>query len=108
VENMASGCCKNKKANKELGKTAEFLKVIAEENRLKILCLLQKQEMCVCEIQEYFALSQNLISHHLKILRDFGLVNFKKEGTKVIYSLNSKTLKEYYSLLSHYIQQKSK
>ena len=103
---MASKCCKNQKTNQELGKTAEFLKVIAEENRLKILCLLQKQNLCVCEIQKYFDLPQNLISHHLKVLKDFGLVESKKEGTKIIYSINSRTLKHYYSLLSHYLNNK--
>jgi len=100
---MTAECCQNKKANEELGYTAEFLKVIAEENRLKILCLLQKQEMCVCEIQEYFDLPQNLISHHLKVLKDMELVNSRKEGTKVMYSIDKKTLEKYHSLLSHYI-----
>lgn len=103
---MATNHCQNKKGNQELGETAEFLKVIAEKNRLKILCLLQKQDRCVCEMQEYFDLPQNLISHHLKVLRDFGLVSSQKEGTKIIYSINSQTLKHYYSLLSHYLNNK--
>lgn len=100
---MNFDCCKTKKAKKDLNETAEFLKVIAEGNRLKILCILQKQEMCVCDIWQYLDLQQNLVSHHLKVLKDFGLVKSRKEGTKVIYLLNSDNTKKYISLLSNFI-----
>jgi len=100
---MNFDCCKIKKLKNSLEQTAEFLKVIAEPNRLKILCILRKQEMCVCDIWQYLDLPQNLVSHHLKILKDFKLVKFRKEGTKVIYSINPQTMSKYYSLLSHYI-----
>lgn len=36
----------------------------------------------------YLGLSQNLVSHHLKVLKDFGLVSARKQGTKVLYSIN--------------------
>ncbi|MGQ9848187.1 MAG: ArsR/SmtB family transcription factor [Bacteroidales bacterium] len=71
----------------------EFLKVISEENRLKILCLLKNSEKCVWDIWQYLGLVQNLVSHHLKVLKDFGLVSSKQEGLKVIYSLNKKVEK---------------
>jgi len=96
-------CCKVKPKNKELKKIVNFLKIIAEENRLKILCMLQKQEMCVCEIWQFLNLSQNLTSHHLKILKDYRLVNSRKEGLKVIYSINKPNLKKYHNHLSHFI-----
>ena len=100
---MKLDCCKNKKARDELKQVVNFLKAISEENRLKILCLLQKQELCVCEIWQILDLPQNLVSHHLKVLKDFGLVKYRKEGVKIIYSLNSKNTKKYISLLSHFI-----
>lgn len=96
-------CCNTKNSAQELDQTAEFLKVIAEPNRLKVLCALTKQEMCVCDIWREFNLPQNLASHHLKVLKDFDLIKSRKEGTKVIYSANSKTIKKYHSLLSHYL-----
>ncbi len=99
---MKFDCCKNKKLKSDVKKTAEFLKIIAEENRLKILCILKKQEMCVCDIWQSLDLPQNLVSHHLKILKDYNLVESKKESTKMIYSINSKTINQYYSLL-HYL-----
>ncbi|MDZ7798686.1 MAG: metalloregulator ArsR/SmtB family transcription factor [Patescibacteria group bacterium] len=100
---MNYNCCETKKSKNNLDQTAEFLKIIAEPNRLKILCILQKQEMCVCDIWQHLNLPQNLASHHLKVLKDFKLVKSRKESTKVIYSVNSQTIRKYYSLLSHYI-----
>ncbi len=100
---MKLNCCKNKKARDELKQVVDFLKAISEENRLKILCVLQKRELCVCEIWQILDLPQNLVSHHLKVLRDFDLVECRKEGVKIIYSLNSKNTKKYVSLLSRFI-----
>jgi len=80
---MNFNCCKTKKSKSNLNRVMDFLKVISEENRLKILCILRKQEKCVCEIWQFLDLPQNLISHHLKVLKDSGLIDSRKEGTKV-------------------------
>jgi len=101
---MKLKCGKNKKTNGELKKAVDFLKVISEENRLLILCLLKKGEMCVCEIWQHLDLPQNLVSHHLKVLKDFGLVKSHRESTKIIYSLNQKNSKKFISLLFHFIK----
>jgi len=82
----------------------DFLRVISEENRLKILCILQNQEKCVCDIWQCLKLPQNLVSHHLKVLKDFGLVKSRRESTKIIYFLNQKNIKKFISLLSHFIK----
>jgi ArsR family transcriptional regulator, arsenate/arsenite/antimonite-responsive transcriptional repressor len=96
-------CCNKEKSKKELRALVDFLKAISEENRLKILCILQKESLCVCEIWRLLELPQNLVSHHLKILKDFGLVDSRKKGTKVFYSLNKTNSKKYIGLLSRYI-----
>jgi len=101
---MKFSCCKTKKSQTKLKGVIDFLKIISEENRLKILCILQKQEKCVCEIWQFLNLSQNLISHHLRVLKDFGLIGSRKEGTKVFYFLNQKNIKKFISLLSHFIK----
>lgn len=100
---MNFDCCKTKKSKNSLNQTADFLKVVAEPNRLKILCVLRKQEKCVCEIRQFLDLPQNLVSHHLKVLKNFGLIGSRKEGTKVFYFLNKKNIKKLTSLMSHYI-----
>jgi ArsR family transcriptional regulator len=95
--------CKTKKSKSDLGQTVDFLKIISEENRLLILCLLKKGEMCVCEIWQHLNLPQNLVSHHLKVLKDFGLIKSRRESTKIIYSLDQKNIKKFISLMSHFI-----
>ena len=86
-------CCSDQKCCDQLNRVIEFLKIIAEENRLRILCILSKYgEKCVCEIREYLDLPQNLTSHHLKVLKDFGLLKSRKEGLNVFYSINPESM----------------
>jgi ArsR family transcriptional regulator len=99
---MAVKSCLNKKPSVELSQTIEFLKIISEENRLKILSLLTKNEQCVCDIWQCLGLAQNLTSHHLQVLKKFGLVTSKKTGLKVIYSINHKVAQKYLTLLKRY------
>jgi len=88
---MKPDCCKNKSAGK-IRQVVEFLKTISEENRLKILCLLEEDEKCVCEIWQYLKLPQNLVSHHLKVLKDFDLISSRKERVKIFYKIKEAVL----------------
>lgn len=97
---MKPKCCKNKQSTNELFEAVEFLKIVAEENRLKILCILRNGEKCVCDMWQYLNLPQNLVSHHLKVLRDLGLIFSEKRGLKVFYKLNKKVVKKYLKLLN--------
>lgn len=69
---------------------AILLKLISDNSRLQILCILQKDEHCVCELIEKTKLSQSLISHHLKDLKNYGLVSDRKQGKWSYYSLTPK------------------
>ena len=71
-------CCQKQTAN-EIKQAAELLRIIAEPNRLKILCVLKNSEECVCDIQKHIGLAQNLTSHHLKVLKQAGLIKAQKE-----------------------------
>ena len=82
----------------------EFLRVVSDENRLKILCILRKGEKCVCEIWQYLEIPQNLTSHHLKILREFNLILSRRDGLKVFYSINKKVVKKYNGLLNRFFE----
>jgi len=75
-------------------KIAEFYKALGDETRLKIIQMLSGHEMCVCEIIDKLDMSQPAISHHLKILRQAGLVNDSREGKWIYYSLNSNIFRE--------------
>lgn len=91
-------CCK--KGNSKVVLLADFLRIISEENRLKIICFLQSGEQCVCKIWQFLELPQNLTSHHLKVLREFNLLNSRKEGLNVYYSINGEELNVYKALLN--------
>ncbi len=66
---------------------ARLLKALADPTRLRILSLLNRYEgeVCVFEIVESFTLEQPTISHHLRILRDAGLVDCRKRGLWAYY-----------------------
>jgi ArsR family transcriptional regulator len=67
-----------------------LLKLISDNSRLQLLCILQNGEHCVCQLMEQANLSQSLISHHLKDLKDAGLVVDRKDSRWVYYSLTPK------------------
>ena len=57
------------------------LKALADETRLRIFTLLTRQELCVCEIEDMLNLSQSLVSNHLAVLRQAGLVRARRDET---------------------------
>ena len=82
-----------------------ILKALADENRIRILHLLdKKKDLCVCEIREIIGLSQPTISSHLKLLENSGLVNYSKDGKWVNYrmgtDMNVRIKKILYSIFS--------
>jgi len=64
---------------------ARLLKALAHPTRLQILEILKDGEKCVCEILPALGLEQSNVSQHLAILRQQGILDFRKEGLKVIY-----------------------
>lgn len=97
-------CCQNlSQSRKDLDKVLDFLKLINEPNRLKILCLLRKGEQCVCDIWKELGIRQNLTSHHLKAMREFGLIVSKQEGRNIIYSTNKRAVIKYALLLNNFL-----
>jgi ArsR family transcriptional regulator len=67
---------------------AELFKVFGDSTRIKILCALQQQEMCVCDIAALLGMTQSAISHQLRILKQARLVKYRREGKVVYYSLD--------------------
>lgn len=82
---------------------AEYVKIIGDENRFAMLQLLRDKPLCVCEIFPALHISQNLASHHLKVLKEAGLVSSTREGTKIIYARENTLLKQYQTLLNNSI-----
>ena len=66
---------------------ADFFKVFADTTRIKILYVLLKQEMCVCDIAQTLEMTQSAISHQLRILKQMDLVKNRRDGKTIYYSL---------------------
>jgi ArsR family transcriptional regulator, arsenate/arsenite/antimonite-responsive transcriptional repressor len=82
---------------------ARVFKALADPVRLRLVSLIgahQGGEVCVCELTEAFDLTQPTISHHLKVLRDAGIIDSERRGTWVYYRLEPAALERMGALLS--------
>ncbi len=67
---------------------AVVFKAFCDENRLKILSVLQSGEKCACVLLDKLVITQPTLSHHMKILVESGVVTPRKEGKWTYYSIN--------------------
>lgn len=73
--------------NEAIQSSTNLLKAAANENRLRILCLLDEGELSVSELNARLLLSQSALSQHLAILRRVGLVTTRRASQTIYYSL---------------------
>ena len=66
----------------------KVMKALSDPNRVKMMKMLQKRPLCVCEIQQLLGIAQSTTSKHLKILEDADLVKSVKDGLWVNYALS--------------------
>lgn len=81
----------------DLRPVADWLRIVAEPRRLVILNLIMQGLQCNCELSEALQVSPTLISHHLKVLSQSGLVDVERDpsdGRWVYYSINNQVLEE--------------
>lgn len=71
----------------EAQRMAEFFKVLADPNRLRLISALASQELCVCDLAAGLKMGESAVSHQLRILRAMRLVKYHKKGRNVYYSL---------------------
>ena len=80
-------------------KKSKILKALSDPTRLSIVDMLSCGEMCACKILEKFSITQPTLSHHMKILCRTGLVNARREGRWMHYSLNSENIEELHKFM---------
>jgi DNA-binding transcriptional ArsR family regulator len=66
----------------------EFFAVLADPTRLRLISLLCRRELCVCDLAEHLGVSESAVSHQLRALRGARLVRYRKEGRQVFYRLH--------------------
>ena len=84
------------------GRMAVVTKALGDPIRIQLVDVLRKHagKVCVCELVPLFDLSQPTISHHLKKLRDAGIVGSERQGLWAYYYVNSEALEEVSAWLS--------
>lgn len=79
---------KSLKDEKGIEDLSKLYKALGDPSRLKIIYVLSKSDLCVCDIALLLGMTQSSISHHLRVLRNLNLVKFERKGKLVIYSLD--------------------
>jgi len=88
-----TACCSDEPRYEGLEEAARLFKALADETRLAIVRQLQEQgRTCACNLGACCPLAQPTVSHHLKVLREAGLVHADKQGLWVYYTLDREKL----------------
>ncbi len=66
----------------------KIFKALADPNRVRIMKMLERKQLCVCEVTEILNLSTSTVSSHLSLLRQAGLIDYEKNGKWVDYKIN--------------------
>jgi len=67
--------------------TTAIFSALSDPTRIRILMALAQSERCVCDLAGLAGISQSGVSHQLRLLRDRGLVVFRRDGNRVVYRL---------------------
>lgn len=92
----------------EFEQYSEILKAISHPTRLQILQVLLNGSKCVSDIVNSIDLPQAIVSHHLGVLRNGGVLNRRKEGTRIWYGINCEFSKTIATYLAKEIQSRLK
>lgn len=84
-------------------KLIEFLKVIADPTRMKIVKFLMEEDLCVCELVKIMGVAQPTVSQHLRRLKAIGLAVERREGQRINYSLVKPVFRKYMNDLNTFL-----
>ena len=79
---------KNSLNTEEVLGLEDIFKALGDGTRIRLLHTLSQEEMCVCDLAEVVGMSQSLVSHQLRVLRNLRLVKYRRDGKMVYYSLD--------------------
>lgn len=86
---------------KDFEENYKIIKALSDVNRMMIINNLSVGEMCACKLLEKFNITQPTLSHHMKILSECGLVNARKEGKWMHYSLNFEIINTFQEFITN-------
>ena len=89
-------------------KQAEIAKAIAHPLRIAIIDFLKGGEQCVCDIAEKTGSERSNVSRHLSVMVNAGVLEYRKEGLKVIYKLKTPCILDFFSCIRGVLKQQVK
>ncbi len=89
-------------------KQAEIAKAIAHPLRIAVVNFLKDGEQCVCDIAEHVGSERSNVSRHLSVMSNAGLLEYRKEGLKVIYKLKTPCILDFFSCTTACLKQQVK
>ncbi len=89
-------------------KQAEVAKAIAHPLRMAIVDFLKNGEQCVCDIAEHIGSERSNVSRHLAVMVNAGLLEWRKDGLKVLYRLKCPCIVDFFSCVSRVLKQQAK
>ena len=107
-QNAVNIALKNKPKEKELENLTTLFKILGDSTRTKILWILDHHEMCVCDIANVLNMTKSSISHQLAILRETGIIRFRRSGKEVYYTLDDEHISRLYEIGLEHINHKLK
>ena len=92
----------------KINAVAELFKMFGDPTRAKILCALQMQELCVCDLSHLLGMQQSAVSHQLRLLKAVRLVRSRKQGREVYYSLEDAHIQAIFSIAFTHISEEGR
>lgn len=90
-----------------INNAAAFFKVLGDETRMKILCTIAEDELCVNDIADAVNMTKSAVSHQLKLLKDDDLVKSRRDGKNIYYSLDDRHVVDILDIAFIHIKHKS-
>jgi ArsR family transcriptional regulator, lead/cadmium/zinc/bismuth-responsive transcriptional repressor len=84
---------------------ADFFGTLADPSRLRLLSTLAQQELCVCDLAAVVKMGESAVSHQLRVLRSQRLVNYRREGRNIYYSLADSHVMNLYAEVAAHLEE---
>lgn len=89
-------------------KQAEIAKAIAQPYRIAIIDFLKDEEQCVCDIAEHIGAGRSNVSRHLSVMFSAGILSYRKDGLKVMYSLKTPCILGFFECITSCLKEQAK
>lgn len=89
-------------------KQSEIIKAVAHPFRIAIWDFLKDGEQCVCDIAEHVGAERSNVSRHLSVMVGSGVLEYRKEGLKVIYRLKTPCILDFFSCVTGVLKNRAK